>query len=89
MLDISIRYVYGQDIRVTQMFDLKDALASADVYNLDFDQLDDLLRRIRREHLAEISPEIGVRELMTIGLEHGWIVENDDGRFQIQIPVAA
>ena len=71
------------------MFDLKDALASAHIYDLDFDQLDDLLRKIRREHLAEISPEIGVRELMMIGLEHGWIVESENGRFQIRIQVAA
>lgn len=71
------------------MFDLKNALASAGIYDLDFDHLDDLLRRIRREHLAEISPEIGVRELMTIGLEQGWIVEDEHGRFQIRIPVAA
>lgn len=71
------------------MFDLKNALAAAHVYDLDFEQLDDLLRRIRREHLAEISPEIGVRELMMVGLENGWIVERQDGRFQIRIPVAA
>jgi HEPN domain-containing protein len=71
------------------MFDLKDALAEAGVYNMSFEDLDDLLRKIRRQHLAEISPEIGVRELLKIGLENRWIIEREDGRFQIQVPVAA
>jgi hypothetical protein len=71
------------------MFDLKDALSSAGVYELDFDQLDNLLRSIRQQHLAQLSPEIGVRELMAIGLKQGWIVEDEHGQFRIQIPVAA
>ncbi len=71
------------------MFDFRSVLATAGLDELDFDQLDDLLRRIRREHLAEISPEIGVRELLAIAQEQGWIVEDDNGRFHIRIPVAA
>ena len=71
------------------MFNLKSALAESGLADLDFDELDDLLRKIRREHLADISPEIGVRELLEIAQRENWIVEDNDGKFRIQTPVIA
>jgi hypothetical protein len=71
------------------MFDFRSALAANAVNELDFDELEDLLRRIKREHLADISPEIGVRELLALAQENNWITEDENGRFHIRVPVAA
>lgn len=54
--------------------------------------LADLQRRLsdlRLEHLAEISPEIGVRELLTLALDRHWIVEEPTGQLRIEVPAAA
>jgi hypothetical protein len=71
------------------MFDFRSALAANAGNELDFDQLEELLRRIKQEHLADISPEIGVRELLALAQENNWITEDENGRFHIQVPVAA
>ena len=71
------------------MFDLKDALASVDGTQYDFNALDDLLARIRRENLGEISPEVGTRELLRVALLRNWIREDDNGQFHIELPKAA
>jgi hypothetical protein len=71
------------------MFDLRNALASVDGAQCDFDALEDLLARIRRENLAEISPEVGTRELLRVALLRGWITEDDDGQFHVQLDKAA
>lgn len=71
------------------MFDLKAALTDADGKHYDFSDLDDLLARIRRENLGEISPEVGTRELLMVALQRNWIREDEDGQFHIQLPKAA
>ena len=65
------------------MFDLRAALANAAGRDLDFDDLLALLRRIRQEHLADISPEIGVRELIQIAQQQNLIKEDEAGKFHI------
>lgn len=71
------------------MFDLKVALADVDGNHYDFTALDDLLARIRRDNLGEISPEVGTRELLMVALQRNWIREDDHGQFHIQLPRAA
>jgi hypothetical protein len=71
------------------MFDLRDALASADGTECDFSALEDLLGRIRRENLGDISPEVGTRELLMVALQRNWIREDDNGKFHIELPRAA
>lgn len=71
------------------MFDLKDALASVDGAEFDFSALQELLARIRRDNLAEISPEVGTRELLRVALLRNWIREDDNGHFHVQLPKAA
>jgi len=71
------------------MFDLKDALTSVDGTQYDFSALEELLGRIRRENLGEISPEVGTRELLMVALQRDWIKEDENGQFHIQLPKAA
>jgi hypothetical protein len=71
------------------MFDLKVALADVDGNQYDFSALDDLLARIRRDNLGEISPEVGTRELLMVALQRNWIREDENGKFHIQLPQAA
>ena len=71
------------------MFDLRAALASVDGAHFDFSALEDLLGRIRRENLGDISPEVGTRELLMVALQRHWIREDDNGQFHIELPKAA
>jgi hypothetical protein len=71
------------------MFDLKAALASVDGTHCDFSSLEDLLERIRRENLGDISPEVGTRELLMVALQRNWIREDENGQFHIELPKAA
>ncbi len=71
------------------MFDLHAALARVAGEEYDFDKLQELLRQIRREHMGEISPEIGVRELLTLAKQREWILEDENGRFRINVEKAA
>jgi hypothetical protein len=67
------------------MFDLRDALSGFDGKSVDFDQLQGILRQIRREHIAEISPEIGEREFLGLAQTRDWIVEDENGNFRINV----
>jgi len=71
------------------MFDLGNALASVDGSTYDFDALEKLFARIRRENLAEISPEVGTRELLKVALQRDWITEDENGKFRVQLRRAA
>lgn len=71
------------------MFDLKVALESVDGSRFDFSSLEDLLGRIRRENLGDISPEVGTRELLMVALQRNWIREDENGQFHIELPKAA
>ena len=71
------------------MFDFKTALASVDGAQYDFGALQEVLARIRRENLSEISPEVGTTELLKIALMRNWIREDEDGQFHIELPKAA
>jgi hypothetical protein len=71
------------------MFDLRTALANLNDRSFDFDALMKILAQIRREHFGEISPEVGVRELLLIAKQRDWIREDENGEFHIEIQKAA
>jgi len=47
------------------------------------------LRILRLQHLGEIAPEIGVRELLSLAVERQWVVEEPNGELRIQVPELA
>jgi hypothetical protein len=71
------------------MFDLRSALLNLNDKKIDFDSLMDFLAQIRKDNFGEISPEIGVRELLIIAKQRGWIREDEDGSFHVEVPKAA
>ena len=70
------------------MFNLAAALAGRHG-QYDFDTLQEILRQIRREHLGEISPEVGTNELFQLAIERNLIHEDEAGNFHITIGQAA
>jgi len=70
------------------MFNIAAALADLRG-QYDFDQLQDILRQIRREHLAEISPEVGINELFQLAKQRNLIREDEAGNFHITVDQAA
>jgi hypothetical protein len=70
------------------MFNLAAALAGRHG-QYDFDTLQEILKQIRREHLGEISPEVGVNELFRLAIERNWIREDEGGNFHIEMENAA
>jgi len=71
------------------MFDLRAALADLSGRQYQFQELEELLRQIRLENLGEISPEIGVYELLLLAQRRNWIREDESGNFHIQVGKAA
>ena len=68
------------------MFNFQNALQR---WNGEYISLADLQRRLselRLEHLGEVPPEIGVRELLLMALDRQWIVEEQSGQLHIQVP---
>ncbi|MGD0737333.1 MAG: hypothetical protein ABR976_19560 [Terracidiphilus sp.] len=68
------------------MFKFQTALLPLNGQQLTLLDLQKRLSDLRLAHLGEISPEIGVRELLLLGLERQWIVEEPNGELRIQIP---
>ncbi len=54
--------------------------------NNDFETLQKILGEIRREHLGEISPEVGIDELFRLAKQRNLIQE---GNFHITVEKAA
>ena len=68
------------------MFDFQIALRPWNGEHVSVPELQKRLSDLRLSHLDEIAPEIGVRELLLVALEHKWIVEEPDGQLRIQVP---
>ena len=71
------------------MFNLQLALKGLNGQRISLADLQKLLSDLRLEHLGEIPPEIGVRELLLLALEHQWIVEEQSGHLRIQVSEGA
>lgn len=68
------------------MFKFQTALLPLNGQQLTLLDLQKRLSELRLAHLGEIPPEIGVRELLLLGLERKWIVEEPNGELRIQVP---
>ena len=70
------------------MFNFKTALQSWNGQDITLADLQKRLSELRLQNLSELPPEIGVRELLLLALERQWIVEDQSGRLDIQVPEA-
>jgi len=68
------------------MFKFQTALLRWNGEHVGLLELQRRLSNLRLEHLGEIAPEIGVRELLLLAMERQWIVEEPDGELRIQVP---
>jgi hypothetical protein len=68
------------------MFNLQAALLRWNGEQISLTDLQKRLSDLRLEHLGEIPPEIGVRELLLLALDRGWVVEEQTGQLRIQLP---
>jgi len=70
------------------MFKLQTALLRWNGEDVSLVDLQKRLSDLRLEHLGEMPPEIGVREILVLALDRGWIVEQQTGQLRIQVPEA-
>jgi hypothetical protein len=68
------------------MFNFRNALLPVNGQQFTLRELQEWLSHMLSDHLSEIAPEIGVRELLLNALKRGWIVEEPKGVLRIQIP---
>jgi hypothetical protein len=68
------------------MFNFQTALQLWNGEHVSLIELQKRLSDLRLEHLGEIPPEIGVRELLLLALDQQWIVEEQSGQLRIQVP---
>jgi len=68
------------------VFNFQSALLTINGEELTLSDLQERLSEIRLRHLAELPPEIGVRELLLMALDRHWIIEEDSGRLLVQVP---
>jgi hypothetical protein len=71
------------------MFNFQSALQAWNGEHFSLADLQKRLSDLRLTHLGEIPPEIGVRELLLLGLDRGWIIEEHDGQLRIAVPEVA
>ena len=68
------------------MFDFQAALQLWNGQHLSLAELQDRLSELRLEHISELPPEIGVRELLRLALDRDWIIEEPSGQLEIRVP---
>jgi hypothetical protein len=68
------------------IFNFQNALQRWNGEYLSLADLQHRLSELRLEHLGEVAPEIGVRELLLMALDRRWIVEEPSGQMHIQVP---
>jgi hypothetical protein len=71
------------------MFNFSAALQLWNGQHLSLADLQKRLSELRLAHISELPPEIGVRELLLLALDRGWIVEEQSGQLYIQVPQEA
>ena len=71
------------------MFNLQLALQRWNGEQISLIDLQKRLSDLRLEHLGEIPPEIGVRDLLLLAVERQWIIEEQTGQLRIQVPQEA
>jgi hypothetical protein len=71
------------------MFNFQAALLRWNGQEYSLNDLQERLRNLRLENIGELPPEIGVRELLLMALDHHWIVEEQSGQLRVQVPTEA
>jgi hypothetical protein len=71
------------------MFNFQAALQPWNGQHLSLIELQDRLSELRLEHISELPPEIGVRELLHLALDRDWIIEEPSGQLEIRVPQEA
>jgi hypothetical protein len=71
------------------MFKFQTALQPWNGQRLTIAELQTRLSDLRLQHLGEIAPEFGVRELLSLAVERQWVVEEPNGELRIQVPELA
>jgi hypothetical protein len=71
------------------MFNFQSALQAWNGEQMTLADLQKRLSNLRLQHLGEVPPEIGVRELLVLALDRGWIVEEATGQLRIAVPQEA
>lgn len=71
------------------MFNFQLALQRWNGEQISLADLTKRLSDLRLEHLGEIPPEIGVRELLMLALDRHWIIEEPTGQLRIEVPEVA
>lgn len=71
------------------MFNFQAALQPWNGQHLSLTELQNRLSELRLEHISELPPEIGVRELLNLALDREWIIEEPSGRLEIRVPEPA
>lgn len=71
------------------MFNFQSALLAWNGEHMSLADLQKRLSDLRLQHLGEIPPEIGVRELLVLALDRDWIVEEASGQLRIAVPEEA
>ena len=71
------------------MFRFQSALQPWNGQHLTIAELQTRLSELRLQHLGEIAPEIGVRELLSLAVDRHWVIEEPNGGLLIQVPELA
>jgi hypothetical protein len=67
------------------IFDFKAALRELNGTMFSLRSLQIRLSEIRLRNLADVPPEIGVRELIELGLDRKWIIEDETGAILVEV----
>jgi hypothetical protein len=66
------------------MFRFQNELRTWNGQSLSLVDLQKRLSRLRVDHISELPPEIGVRDLLILALNRQWIIEEQSGQLRIQ-----
>lgn len=68
------------------MFDAKKALADLDGKTFPkFKPLKEELERVRINHIKDLTPDFGAREIFELMRLNGWVAEDDRGSVSIDL----
>lgn len=67
------------------MFDVQKALEPLNGKSFTYPKLRQELKKIRFEHLDQLSPEFDISELFHVALRSHWLEETRDGHFRVHI----
>jgi hypothetical protein len=67
------------------VFDPQQALQSLNGRRFAYPNLREELKKIRYEHIQELSPEFDINELLHLALRSKWLEETADGDYIVHV----